>query len=105
MNGMIFLLIAILFGFAGHFCLKKSNGFININFVLLCLLFFVIKIYYISKAYTLLPMGIVNSLYSAFIILFTTSLGLLYYKEKLNLYSTIGILFIIIGGFLIQVNM
>jgi len=104
LNGFIFLLLVILFGSVGHFCLKKSYGFVNINFVILCLLFFVIKIYYVSKAYTLLSMGIVNSLYSAFIILFTTILGLLFYKEKLNMYSTIGVLCIMVGVVLIQLN-
>ena len=103
-NGFVFLALALLFGSCGHFCLKASNGFKRIDYVVLCYIMFALKIYFIGKAYTKLPLGVVNSLYASVIILFTTFLGLMYYNEKLNAYSATGILCIVLGVALIQMN-
>lgn len=104
LNGFGFLALALLFGMSGHFCLKASNGFKHINYVVLCYICFALKIYFMAKAYSLLSLGIANALYSSAIILFTTLLGLMYYKEKLNNYSIAGIFSIVLGVALIQMN-
>ena len=103
-NGFVFLALALLFGSCGHFCLKASNGFKRIDYVVLCYIMFALKIYFMAKAYSLMPLGIANALYSSAIILFTTFLGLMYYKETLNAYSATGIMCIVSGVALIQYN-
>ena len=104
LNGFVFLALALLFGMSGHSCLKASNGFKRINYAVLCYICFALKIYFIGKAYSMMPMGIVTALYSSAIILFTTGLGLMYYKETLNAYSAAGILCIVLGVALTQMN-
>ena len=51
LNGFGFLALALLFGMSGHFCLKASNGFKHINYVVLCYICFALKIYFMAKAY------------------------------------------------------
>jgi len=104
LNGFAFLALALLLGSSGHFCLKASNGFKHVHYAILCYIFFALKIYFMAKAYSLMPIGIANALYSSAIILFTTFLGLLYYKEKLNNYSIAGIFSIVLGVAMIQMN-
>ena len=104
LNGFAFLALALLFGMSGHSCLKASNGFKRVNYAILCYIFFALKIYFMAKAYSLMPLGIANALYSSAIILFTTFLGLIYYKEKLNNYSIAGIFSIVLGVVLMQTN-
>ena len=104
LNGFGFLALSLFFGASGHSCLKASNGFKRINYAVLCYILFALKIYFIGKAYTKLPLGVVNSLYASAIILFTTFLGLMYYKEKLNNYSIAGIFSIVLGVAMIQMN-
>lgn len=104
LNGFAFLALALLLGSSGHFCLKESNGFKHVHYAILCYIFFALKIYFMAKAYSLMPIGIANALYSSAIILFTVGLGLMYYKEKLNNYSIIGIFSIVLGVAMIQLN-
>jgi multidrug transporter EmrE-like cation transporter len=65
---------------------------------------FALKIYFMAKAYSLMPVGIANALYGAALILCSSFLGLMYYKETLNAYSATGIMCIVSGVALIQYN-
>lgn len=60
-------------------------------------MFYVGVLYLLYKAYFYSGFALANGLWSAFTLILTTVVGVIYYKEKINAMETLGFFLVIIG--------
>ena len=95
--GYFFLGIGIFFGIVANSLAKISDGFTKLTPSILCILFMCITMYSMAKAMTALPVGFAYSTYSGLVVTGVVLFAVLKFNQVPNLYSIIGIIFIIIG--------
>ena len=100
--GYLFLAIGISFGIASNSFAKISDGFSKLTPSILCILFMCITMYSMAKAMTALPVGFAYSTYSGLVVTGVVLFAVLKFNQVPNLYSIIGIIFIIIGVVLVN---
>lgn len=102
-NGYIYLMLTIIFSCIANTFAKMSKSFTNYKFGSLSVLFMVLVMFCLAKAYDDLSMGLVYSIYSASLVLFTIAMGYCIYHEKPDMYTIIGVLFVLVGIFFINI--
>ena len=95
--GYIFLAIGISFGIAANSFAKISEGFTKLTPSILCLIFMCVTMFSIAKSMSALPVGFAYSTYSGLTVTGVLVFAMLKYNQVPNIYSTIGIVLIIIG--------
>jgi multidrug transporter EmrE-like cation transporter len=101
-TGYIYLFFAIILGYLSHLFAKKSKGFTNILYGIISIISVVILINCLSKVYNEIPFSLAYITYAVSVILLTTFAGILFYKEKMNMYRIFGTILIIVGIIIIH---
>jgi multidrug transporter EmrE-like cation transporter len=104
MKGMIYLLLAIFSEVVGTSCLKASDGFTKVFPSIGVVIGFASAFYFMSLALKHIPLGTAYAIWSGLGTALTVMVGVLVWKEKIGLYTIIGILLIICGVILLQLN-
>ena len=99
----IYLLLAIVCETLGTMFLKASDGFSKPLPAAAALVGFIIALVLLSKTLQTIPVGIVYALWSGIGIVLVTILGVILFKQNLDLPSYIGIGFILTGVIVLQV--
>lgn len=99
----IYLMLAIVCETLGTMFLKASNGFTKPLPAAAALIGFIIALVLLSKTLQTIPVGIVYALWSGIGIVLITILGVILFKQNLDLPSYIGIGLILVGVVVLQV--
>tara|TARA_B110001452_G_scaffold265016_1_gene268987 strand:- start:232 stop:579 length:348 start_codon:yes stop_codon:yes gene_type:complete len=102
MSAYLFLMCAIILGIASNGFLKTTEGFTKLIPTLFSICTIVMCIFCLSKAMTVIPVGFTYATYGGLTITAVTIFGVLKYNQTPNIYSIIGIGFIVLG--VIMVN-
>lgn len=99
----VYLLLAIICETAGTMFLKASDGFTKPIPAAAAIIGFVIALFLLSKTLQSIPVGIVYALWSGIGIVLVTILGVILFKQNLDMPSYIGIGLILAGVIVLQV--
>ena len=101
--GYLYLILTIMFSCIANAFAKMSKSFSNHKYGGLSIFFMILVMFFLAKAYDDMSMGLVYSLYSASLVLFTIILGYCMYHERPDTYTLCGVGFVLIGMFFINV--
>ena len=102
LSAYLFLGGAIVLGIVSNGFLKATEGFTKLSPVLFCIITIIACLFCLSKAMTIIPVGVSYATYGALTITAVTLFGVLKYNQTPNIYGLVGILFIIIGVVLLN---
>ena len=98
----IYLLTAVIFGTSSNIFAKNANGFSKIIPSILSVITIIICMYSLSQVMKNLSPGIAYGTFAGLCILATTLMSIIKYNHWPNLYSFIGLLFIVVGVILVS---
>lgn len=98
----LYLFIAILSEVIATALLKSSEGFSKFYPTIITVIGYIISFILLSLVLRTIPMGIAYSCWAGLGIVFITIIGYIFYDQKINFCSILGIILIIIGVILIQ---
>lgn len=104
MNGYVLLAIAIVFELLSTSMMKASEGFSKLIPSLLFIGGYGISFYSMGLALLTIPLSIAYAIWAGVGTALTAVIGILYWKEQLNIYNGIGIVLIIIGVALLNLK-
>ena len=102
--GYIYLLIAIVCEVIATTALKSTNGFSKIIPSIIVVIGYSLSFYFLSLVLKFIPLGITYAIWSGIGIALISITGYYMYNQKLDYPAIIGIIFIIIGVVIIQLN-
>ncbi len=102
--GYIYLLIAIVCEVIATTALKSTNGFSKIIPSIIVVIGYSLSFYFLSLVLKFIPLGITYAIWSGIGIALISITGYYMYNQKLDYPVIIGIIFIIIGVVIIQLN-
>jgi len=97
-----FLIFAVFFEVLGTSNLKASSCFTRFIPSIYVLIFYSLAFYLLSISIQKLPVNIVYATWSGLGTLTVTIISVLYYKQHLDIWGTIGLTFIITGTILLN---
>ena len=97
MSGYALLSIAILAEVFGSSMLKRTEGFKKIVPTIGVIVGYVVAFYTLSLSLQTLPLGLAYAIWAGVGTALTALVGVVFYKEEMNLKKSVGIL-LIIGG-------
>ena len=97
-----FLIIAVAFGTASNIFAKEAEGFTKFFPSLLSALTILLCMYFLSQVMKTISAGYTYATFAGLCIIGTTILGIIRFNQWPNLYSFIGLIFIIIGVILVN---
>jgi small multidrug resistance pump len=97
LNPYIYLAIAIIGELFGSSMLKASQGFTKIWPIIGMIIGFGTAFYFMAITIKYLPLSITYAIWSGVGTALTAVIGVLIWKEKMNIQTVLGILLIIIG--------
>lgn len=97
MMSWIFLALAIIFEVSGTISMKLSDGFSNINYAIVMLVFYVLSLSTLTLALKKIPIGVAYATWSGVGIILLSVLGFLFFKESINVQKAVFIGLIIVG--------
>lgn len=100
--GYFYLAIAIIGELIGTTLLKMSKGFSKWGIGIVALIAYVICFYFFSKSLKIIDLGVAYAIWSGVGIVITTIIGIIIWKEKVNLITILAITMIIIGIMLLN---
>jgi len=100
--GYFYLAIAIIGELIGTTRLKMSQGFSKWGIGIVALIAYVICFYFFSKSLKIIDLGVAYAIWSGVGIVITTIIGIIIWKEKVNLITILAITMIIIGIMLLN---
>jgi len=104
MNAYLLLALSIITEVFGSSLLKATNGFKNLLPSLGVILGYGIAFYTLSLTLTELPLGTVYAIWSGVGTALTAMVGVIFYKEVVNLNKIIGIGMIIFGVIILNIG-
>lgn len=99
----LYLFIAILSEVIATALLKSSEGFSKFYPAIIVVIGYIISFILLSLVLRTIPMGIAYSYWAGLGIVFITVVGYIFYDQKIDFCSIIGIILIIIGVILINI--
>lgn len=99
----LYLFIAIISEVIATTSLKASKGFSKIYPVIIVIIGYALSFILLSLVLRTIPMGIAYSCWAGLGIVFITLAGYLFFDQKIDIYSIIGIILIITGVILINI--
>ena len=99
----LYLSVAIIAEVIATSALKASNGFSVLWPSITTFVGYAIAIFFLSMAMKTIPMGIAYAIWSGAGIILISTVGLLVFKQQLDLPALIGLAFMIIGIIFINV--
>jgi len=94
--------IAIVGETIGTTALKASNGFSHLGYSLLAIASYSVSFYLLAIVLKTVPVGVAYAIWSGAGVALVTLIGLVLFKQKLDLAAIIGILLIIAGVFVLN---
>jgi small multidrug resistance pump len=98
----IFLIVAILFGTISNSFAKKAEGFTLLIPSTISAITIILCMYALSHVMKTVPIGITYASFAGLTIIATAIVGVIKYNQILNLYTIIGLVFIIIGVLMVN---
>lgn len=99
----LYLFVAILAEVIATSALKASNGFSVLWPSITTFVGYAIAIFFLSMAMKTIPMGIAYAIWSGAGIILISTVGLLVFKQQLDIPALIGLSFMIVGIIFINV--
>ena len=96
-SGYIYLILAIISGIASNGFLKTTESFTKITPTIFCIISIIVRIFCLSKAMTIIPVGFTYATYGALTITAVTLFGIFKYNQTPNLYGILGLVLIVSG--------
>lgn len=93
----IYLILAITFEILGTTLMKLSDGFSNLKYAIAMLIFYVLSLSMLTLALKKLEIGIAYAIWSGVGIVLLSIIGVIFFKESINLPKIIFVSFILIG--------
>jgi small multidrug resistance pump len=93
----IYLISAITFEILGTTLMKLSDGFSNVKYAIAMLIFYVLSLSMLTLALKKLEIGIAYAIWSGVGIVLLSIVGVIFFKESINLPKIIFVSFILIG--------
>ena len=100
--GYLFLANGIIFGIASNSFAKSAEGFTLLFPSIITAITIVLCMYALSLVMKNIPMGITYASFAGLTIIATVIVGVIKYNQVPNLYSMIGLAFIIIGVLMVN---
>ena len=100
--GYGFLFAAIIFEIISSSLLKESDGFHRILPTLLLVIGYSITLFF-SNSLRWLDLGVAYALWGAIGTLFTTVIGVIFFKEQINRSKVVGVACIILGTVMLNI--
>ncbi|WFU07924.1 SMR family transporter [Rhizobium sp. CB3090] len=91
------LLVAIVLEVIGTTALQMSQQFTRLGPSIVLVLCYVAAFYFLSLTLRVIPVGIAYAIWSALGIVLISAVGLVFFRQKLDLAAVIGLLLIIAG--------
>ena len=98
----IVLLIAVILGTASNSFAKSAEGFTLLVPSIITAITIVLCMYALSLVMKNIPMGITYASFAGLTIIATVIVGVIKYNQVPNLYSLIGLIFIIVGVLMVN---
>ena len=100
--GYLFLANGIIFGIASNSFAKSADGFTLLVPSIITAITIVLCMYALSLVMKNIPMGITYASFAGLTIIATVIVGVIKYNQVPNLYSMIGLAFIIVGVLMVN---
>lgn len=104
MNGYVFLGIAIALEIFSTSMMKASEGFTKLIPTIIFIGGMGTSFYLLSQALMSIPLSVAYAIWSGVGTALTALIGVLVWKEQLNIYTGLGIVFIIFGVVLLNLK-
>ncbi len=98
----LFLALAVFLGVASNSFAKSAEGFTLILPSIITSVTIVLCMYALSMVMKVIPMGVTYASFAGLAIIATVVLGVIKYNQVPNLYTIIGLCFIIIGVLMVN---
>jgi len=98
----MFLILAVFLGVTSNSFAKSAEGFTHIFPSIVTAITIVSCMYALSMVMKNIPMGITYASFAGLTILATVAVGVIRFKQIPNLYSVIGLIFIITGVLMVN---
>ena len=98
----LFLILAVFLGVTSNSFAKSAEGFTHIFPSIVTAITIVSCMYALSMVMKNIPMGITYASFAGLTILATVAVGVIRFKQIPNLYSVIGLIFIITGVLMVN---
>tara|TARA_X000001036_G_C20584688_1_gene768225 strand:+ start:659 stop:991 length:333 start_codon:yes stop_codon:yes gene_type:complete len=98
----IFLALAVFLGVASNSFAKSAEGFTVLVPSIITSITIVLCMYSLSMVMKIIPMGITYASFAGLAIVATVGVGVMKYNQVPNLYSIIGLTFIVIGVLMVN---
>lgn len=95
--GYLYLAIAIISEVIGSNMVVNTDGFTKLKPTLICIFCFGLAIYMLSLTVKHIPLYIAYAIWGGLGIILVTILGVIFWKQNINIATLIGILFIVVG--------
>jgi small multidrug resistance pump len=93
----IYLILAITFEVSGTTFMKLSDGFSNVKYAVVMLVFYILSLSMLTLALKKLQIGTAYAIWSGVGIVLLSVIGVVFFKESINLTKIIFIGFILVG--------
>ena len=97
-----FLALAVFLGVASNSFAKSAEGFTVLVPSIITSITIVLCMYSLSMVMKIIPMGITYASFAGLAIVATVGVGVMKYNQVPNLYSIIGLTFIVIGVLMVN---
>ncbi|EKQ52266.1 MAG: cation/cationic drug transporter [Clostridium sp. Maddingley MBC34-26] len=97
MINWIYLILAIIFEVSGTISMKLSEGFSNIKYAIVMLVFYILSLSTLTLALKKIPIGVAYATWSGVGIILLSIIGTVLFKETINLQKVVFIALIIVG--------
>lgn len=104
MTGMIYLMIAIISEVFGTAALKASEGFSHLWPSVSVVITYALSFYFLALSLKTIPLGAGYAMWSGIGTVLTVIVGVVIWKEAVSLTSILGILLIISGVIILNLN-
>ena len=98
----LFLILAVFLGVTSNSFAKSAEGFTLLFPSIITAITIVLCMYALSMVMKNIPMGITYASFAGLTILATVAVGVIRFKQIPNLYSVIGLIFIITGVLMVN---
>ena len=103
MKAVLFLFVAIIFEIIGTSVLKLSEQFTKVIPSIISIIAYITAFYFLSLTLKTIPVGIAYAIWSGVGIVLISVIGLVYFKQSLDLPAILGLGLIIAGVIIINI--
>ncbi|TQD48727.1 DMT family transporter [Clostridium acetobutylicum] len=93
----IYLILAIIFEVSGTTFMKQSKGFSDFKYAIVMMVFYILSLSMLTLALKKIDIGAAYAIWSAVGIVLIVTIGILVFKEPVNISKILCILLIIVG--------